>query len=121
MMGCIVATTFGFVLKDKSLLLLSLANVIIGIILSTSFGFVFGFIIGCIDDRFISGDDGVTKEMLSCCELRSLIIGVLIALISGTAAGIATLGSKTESLVGAAISISILPPAVNAVCFLANV
>jgi Domain of unknown function (DUF389) len=42
------------------------------------------------------------------------MVGVLIALPSGAAVAIAILGENTGSLVGTAISASLLPPAVNA-------
>jgi len=47
--------------------------------------------------------------------LRSLWVGVLIALPSGAGVALSILGGNTGSLVGVAISASLLPPAVNAV------
>ena len=47
--------------------------------------------------------------------LRSLWVGVLIALPSGAGVALAILGGNTGSLVGVAISASLLPPVVNAV------
>jgi len=54
---------------------------------------------------------------------RSLWVGVLIAVPSGAGVALSILGGNTGSLVGVAISASLLPPAVNAVsshspCFL---
>jgi hypothetical protein len=49
-------------------------------------------------------------------QLRSLWVGLLVALPSGAAVAIGILGDNTASLVGVAISASLLPPAVNAVC-----
>lgn len=49
-------------------------------------------------------------------EIRSLWVGALVALPSGAAVAIAVLGDNTESLIGVAISLSLMPPAVNAVC-----
>ena len=46
--------------------------------------------------------------------LRSLWVGVLIALPSGAGVALSILGGNTGSLVGVAISASLLPPAVNA-------
>jgi len=45
-----------------------------------------------------------------------LWVGLLIAVPSGAAVAIGILVDNTASLVGAAISASLLPPAVNAVC-----
>lgn len=47
--------------------------------------------------------------------MHSLIVGILTALPSGAAVAIAILGENVGSLVGVAISASILPPAVNTV------
>jgi uncharacterized membrane protein len=47
--------------------------------------------------------------------LRSLWVGVLIALPSGAGVALSILGGNAGSLVGVAISASLLPPAVNAV------
>jgi uncharacterized membrane protein len=46
---------------------------------------------------------------------RSLWVGVLIALPSGAGVALSVLGGNAGSLVGVAISASLLPPAVNAV------
>ncbi len=52
----------------------------------------------------------------SCRGLvRSLYVGVLIAVPSGAGVALSVLGSNSGSLVGVAISASLLPPAVNAV------
>ena len=56
-----------------------------------------------------------TKEMQSRGELKSLWIGILIALPSGAAVAVSILSGNQASLVGVAISASLLPPCVNAV------
>ncbi len=54
----------------------------------------------------------------SCRGLvRSLYVGVLIAVPSGAGVALSVLGGNSGSLVGVAISASLLPPAVNAVSF----
>jgi uncharacterized membrane protein len=45
-----------------------------------------------------------------------LWVGLLVAIPSGAAVAIGILVDNTASLVGVAISASLLPPAVNAVC-----
>lgn len=47
--------------------------------------------------------------------LRGLVPGLLIALASGIGVALSVLGGNAGSLVGVAISASLLPPAVNAV------
>lgn len=49
--------------------------------------------------------------------LRSLWVGVLIALPSGAGVALSILGGNAGSLVGVAISASLLPPAVNCVSY----
>ena len=51
--------------------------------------------------------------MLARGELRSLWVGVLIATPSGAGVALSVLGGNAGSLVGVAISASLLPPAVN--------
>ena len=46
---------------------------------------------------------------------RGLWVGVSIALPSGAGVALSVLGGNTGSLVGVAISASLLPPAVNSV------
>lgn len=48
-------------------------------------------------------------------EVRTLYIGCLIALLSGAGVALGILGDNFASLVGVAISTSLMPPAVNAV------
>merc|ERR1719208_533203 len=54
-----------------------------------------------------------TAEMISRGELRCLWVGVLIAVPSGAGVALSVLGGNAGSLVGVAISASLLPPAVN--------
>merc|ERR1719427_772105 len=54
-----------------------------------------------------------TQEMISRGELRALWVGVLIAVPSGAGVALSVLGGNAGSLVGVAISASLLPPAVN--------
>ena len=55
--------------------------------------------------------------MTSRGNCRSLITGVAIALPSGAGVALSVLGGNVGSLVGVAISASLLPPAVNAGLF----
>ncbi|XP_040161850.1 uncharacterized protein LOC120899743 [Anopheles arabiensis] len=113
LMGPIIAVIFGTVVKERTLQLIGLKNEIIGIMLTVTVGFIFGLIVCSIDDRYSVGE-GITHEMLARCETHSLLVGIAIALPSGAAVAIAILGENIGSLVGVAISASLLPPAVNA-------
>lgn len=70
--------------------------------------------IGLHGDKWGSSDSWPTAEMKSRGMLRSLWVGVLIALPSGAGVAISVLGGNAGSLVGVAISASLLPPACNA-------
>ena len=56
----------------------------------------------------------VDKEMICRGAPRSLVVGVLVAIPSGAGVALSVLGGNSGSLVGVAISASLLPPAVNA-------
>ncbi|KAM7353003.1 uncharacterized protein ACRADG_005308 [Cochliomyia hominivorax] len=112
LMGPIIAAIFGTVIKDHSLRSLGLRNELYGILLAVLVGFLFGMVVCTTDDRYSIGD-GLTDEMIARCELHSLIVGVFTAIPSGAAAAIGILGGNIGSLVGVAISASLLPPAVN--------
>ena len=47
-------------------------------------------------------------------DLNDIALDILIAIASGAAAALSVLGENTSSMVGVAISASLLPPAVNA-------
>ena len=61
-----------------------------------------------------------TSEMLSRSTLRNLYFGIPIAFFSGLGVAVSLLDDQTSSLVGVAISASLLPPAVNAGLLLIN-
>lgn len=59
-------------------------------------------------------------DFFSCASnhrgaLRNLVVGAVVALASGAAVALSVLGANQGSLVGVAISASLLPPAVNTV------
>lgn len=112
LMGPIIAATFGTVIKDRKLQLFGVVNELLGIALVTLVGFICGLIVCIVDEKFSSGT-GLTNEMINRSLLRSVIIGIFVAIPSGVAAAIGILGDNFGSLAGVAISASLLPPAVN--------
>ncbi|TDG49479.1 hypothetical protein AWZ03_004162 [Drosophila navojoa] len=112
LMGPIIAAIFGTVIEERSLWRLGMRNELIGILLATLVGFLFGLVV-CTTDKKYGIGEGLTEEMLSRCDLHSLIVGLFTAIPSGAAAAIGILGGNIGSLVGVAISASLLPPAVN--------
>jgi uncharacterized hydrophobic protein (TIGR00271 family) len=115
LMGPILAATFGAVIKDHKLQYWGLSNEIIGIFMCILVGFVFG-LIGC-GLHYGFGTDALTltDEMVTRTKYRSVLVGICIALPSGAAVAISVLGNNFGSLVGVAISASLLPPACNTV------
>ncbi|XP_037052297.1 uncharacterized protein LOC119085886 [Bradysia coprophila] len=113
LMGPLIAATFSTVIKDRKLMKFGVINGLVGLFLATLVGFLFGLIVGSVDERYGVGD-GLGQEILSRCEIHSLVIGAFTAIPSGAAVAIAILGENIASLVGVAISASLLPPAVNA-------
>ncbi|XP_037928109.1 uncharacterized protein LOC119662541 [Teleopsis dalmanni] len=113
LMGPIIASVFGTVIKDRKLCILGLRNELIGLFLATAVGFFFGCIICLFGEEFVS-THAITQEMASRCDFHSLLIGIFAAIPSGAAVAVGILGGNIGSLVGVAISASLLPPAVNA-------
>ncbi|KAM3966356.1 uncharacterized protein ACR2FA_012665 [Aphomia sociella] len=113
LMGPITAATLGTAVRDRSLQQMGVMHEMLGLFLSLVIGFIFGLIICAVDEKYGVGE-WPTDEMMSRCEIRSLWVGVLVALPSGAGVALAVLGEYTASLVGVAISASLLPPAVNA-------
>ncbi|KAJ9597350.1 hypothetical protein L9F63_011790, partial [Diploptera punctata] len=85
---------------------------VIGLFISLIFGFIFGLLVGTTQDPWGLGD-WPTEEMKGRGMVRSLWIGILWALPSGTGVALALLQGSAGPLIGVAISASLLPPAVN--------
>ncbi|XP_069687902.1 uncharacterized protein [Periplaneta americana] len=112
LMSPIMAATFGFAIADKKLQKIGIRSEIIGLFISLIFGFIFGLLVGTTEDPWGTGD-WPTEEMKARGMARSLWIGILWALPSGTGVALALLQGSAGPLIGVAISASLLPPAVN--------
>ncbi|XP_065568586.1 uncharacterized protein LOC136032265 isoform X1 [Artemia franciscana] len=112
LMGPILAGTFGLSIRDSRLYKLGFKNEIISLLSCLGIGFFYGLIYSNI----YSWHNGVfiTEEMKSRGQLRSLGIGLLVAIPSGVGVALSVLGNNVGSLVGVAISAALLPPVVNA-------
>lgn len=111
MMGPVLALTFGATICDWPLSLLGLRTELI----SLTYCIFIGFIIGLVTIGFGTGGENnwPTPEMKSRGVAEGLAIGLAIAIPSGMGVALSILGNNTTSLVGVAISASLLPPAVN--------
>jgi hypothetical protein len=72
-----------------------------------------GYIVGIISICIGTEGDWPTTEMRNRGVINSLAIGFAVAIPSGIGVALSVLGNNNSSLVGVAISVSLLPPAVN--------
>ncbi|XP_014368926.2 uncharacterized protein LOC106719170 [Papilio machaon] len=112
LMGPVMSITFGTIIADRSLVRSGFESLILGMLVSLLFGFIFGLILGTTEMPWGFGD-WPTEEMKSRGNVRSLWMGVLWALTSGTGVALALLQGSAGPLIGIAISASLLPPVVN--------
>ncbi|XP_047534714.1 uncharacterized protein LOC125069310 isoform X3 [Vanessa atalanta] len=100
------------IITAESLVRSGFESLVLGMFLSLLFGFIFGLILGATEMPWGFGD-WPTEEMKSRGNVRSLWMGVLWALTSGTGVALALLQGSAGPLIGIAISASLLPPVVN--------
>ncbi|CAF1225266.1 unnamed protein product [Adineta steineri] len=113
LMNPILGIVFGLSVRDQSLWRHGLRNEIIGLIICTTCGFIIGLFTTIFETKWGSSTSFPTSEMKSRGDGKRLWVGVFIALPSGAGVALSVLGGNTGSLVGVAISASLLPPAVN--------
>ncbi|XP_043466444.1 uncharacterized protein LOC122501208 [Leptopilina heterotoma] len=112
LMGPVMSLTFGTVIADRNLQFIGFKSLMLGIFLSILFGFIFGLVLGTTEMPW-GYNDWPTDEMKGRGNYRSLWMGVLWALPSGTGVAVALLQGSNGPLIGVAISASLLPPVVN--------
>ncbi|CAF3458177.1 unnamed protein product [Rotaria sp. Silwood1] len=113
LMNPILGIVFGLSVREHSLWRRGLRNELIGLIICISCGFILGLLTTFAETKWGSSASFPTLEMKSRGDVKRLWVGVLIALPSGAGVALSVLGGNTGSLVGVAISASLLPPAVN--------
>jgi len=111
-MGPILAGIFGGVIGDWSLAWKGIRHEVYSLFLCIFIGFVLGLAVTPFAAQY-GCSQWPTQEMVGRGEWRSLWVGVLIAVPSGAGVALSVLGGNAGSLVGVAISASLLPPAVN--------
>ncbi|KAF7493812.1 Uncharacterized protein SSS_07140 [Sarcoptes scabiei] len=114
MMGPVMAFTFGTIIKDRSLRHMGFKNIFICLFVTITFGFLFGIIALNFTNEWNSYGPWPTDMMRERGLYRVIWVGTLVAFPSGCAVAISLLSGNDASLVGVAISVSLLPPAVNA-------
>lgn len=115
-MGPVLGLTFGTQVKDWPLVKGSLINETIALLVCILIGILIGLCTGFTD---YAQTEWPTNEMESRGKPIGLITGIAVAIPSGAGVCLSVIGGNTSSLVGVAISASLLPPAVNAgICFM---
>jgi uncharacterized hydrophobic protein (TIGR00271 family) len=118
-MGPVLGLTFGSRIRDFPLARLSLFNELIALLGCIGIGVLCGI---CAAFTPSAAEDWPTSEMEGRGDPIGLISGIMIAIPSGMGVCLSILGGNTSSLVGVAISASLLPPAVNAgVCLIYSI
>ncbi|EDW85218.2 LOW QUALITY PROTEIN: uncharacterized protein Dwil_GK18405 [Drosophila willistoni] len=113
LMGPVMSITFGAIISDRELMRVGFMCLALGMFISLLFGFIFGLILGTTEMPWGQNSDWPTEEMRGRGNVRSLWMGVLWALTSGTGVAVALLQGSAGPLIGVAISASLLPPVVN--------
>eukprot|EP00045_Choanoeca_perplexa_P014605 m.173349 g.173349 ORF g.173349 m.173349 type:complete len:675 (-) comp16732_c0_seq2:2232-4256(-) len=109
LMGPILAYTFGTVVHDKELKHQGLYAEAIGLAICVVTGFLLGIAAGDWGEEW----DFPSEFMRTRGTGEGILVGLGIAIPSGIGVALSVLGNNTGSLVGVAISASLLPPAVN--------
>jgi uncharacterized hydrophobic protein (TIGR00271 family) len=109
-MGPVVGLAYGTTICDWKLVRRSLKVEIISLIICILVGFTIGVVTGPTN----LSNDWPTAEMTSRGSWTNFYVALPIAFFSGLGVAVSLLDDQTSSLVGVAISASLLPPAVNA-------
>jgi uncharacterized hydrophobic protein (TIGR00271 family) len=111
-MGPVLSFTFGTTLRNRSMIMTGLRNELISLALCVLTGLIWGLVAAFanVDER----RNWPSDEMTSRGDVTGLLSGIAVALISGVATALSTLGNNSSGMTGVAISLSLLPPAVNA-------
>ena len=110
LMGPLLSITYGLACADFKMICIGLVSEILGIALTFSVGLVSGILLAPVAPEY----HWPTSSMKERGDPRALYTGVIFAIASGIAVGVAVTSNGVNSLVGVAISASLLPPIVNA-------
>lgn len=114
LMGPILGFSFGALIKDTKLIAIGLKNEVIALSIIVCVGFLTAFMYLPFGPYL----GFPNNEQSGRGDPYNLIFGVLVASPSGVGVALSLTSSSVSSLIGVAISASLLPPAVNAgMCF----
>jgi uncharacterized hydrophobic protein (TIGR00271 family) len=109
-MGPVVGLAYGTTICDWKMVKRSIRTECFSLI----FCILVGAVIGAITGPTALADDWPTSEMSTRGQLDTFLVALPVAFFSGLGVAVSLLDEQTNSLVGVAISASLLPPAVNA-------
>lgn len=109
LMGPILAFSLGSLINEKGMVLSGLINEAFSLLVCVVVGFLLAFVF----IPFAPSLDWPTAEQSSRGVWQALVYGLLVASPSGVGVALSITSGGIASLVGVAISASLLPPAVN--------
>eukprot|EP01083_Nonionella_stella_P148195 468730_1 len=109
-MGPVLAFTFGVTLRNRPMAKLGIRNEVFSLFICIIIGFVVGFFYALGTNN---RNDWPTEEMASRGNPWALADGAFIAFASGIGVALSVIGDYLSTVIGVAISASLLPPAVN--------
>eukprot|EP01083_Nonionella_stella_P094493 265124_1 len=109
-MGPVLAFTFGVTLGNRPMARIGVRNECVSLLICVLIGFVVGFFYALGTKN---RNDWPTNEMAGRGDPWALSDGAFIAAASGVGVALSVLGDYLSTVVGVAISASLLPPAVN--------
>jgi uncharacterized hydrophobic protein (TIGR00271 family) len=109
-MGPVVGMAYGATIRDWRLFRTAFRTEIFSLVFCILVGALLGACVGPTD----LGSEWPTKEMFVRGTWQNFLVALPVAFFSGLGVAVSLLDDQTSSLVGVAISASLLPPAVNA-------
>ena len=109
LMGPVMGMAYGATILDLKLFYVAFVTELVSVLACILMGSVVGACMIPFDF-----EEWPTDEMISRTEMKNFYIGIPIAFASGLGVAVSVLDEQTSSLVGVAISASLLPPAINA-------
>ena len=110
LMGPVIGLAYGSTIRDWTLVQKSVKVEVISLL----FCIIMGMLIAAIAGPTDISDNWPTEEMLGRGTKQNFLIALPVAFFSGLGVAVSVLDDQAASLVGVAISASLLPPAVNA-------
>jgi uncharacterized hydrophobic protein (TIGR00271 family) len=109
-MGPVVGMAYGATIHDWRLFKMAFRSEIFSLLFCVMMGLLLGVCTGWTN----LAEEWPTSEMATRATWQNFMVGLPIAFFSGLGVAVSLLDDQTSSLVGVAISASLLPPAVNA-------